>query len=277
MRRSAAWLALVAVLVPGGCQSAPPVPADPNRPAVTSAALGELSPRMTLEVERRLPHDPTAFTQGLEFHDGQLYESRGEYGSSAITRIDPETGATITSTPLPEDHFGEGLTVVGDQIWMLTWRAGVAYTFDRETLAETGQVSYDGEGWGLCDEPDRLVMSDGSDTLTFRDPSSFEVIGEVAVTRDGSPILNLNELECLDGLVLANVWQTDEILIIDPATGQVVTTIDASGLLSQADRQGLSDPRNAVLNGIAYDLDREVLLVTGKLWPAMFEVRLTPQ
>jgi glutaminyl-peptide cyclotransferase len=245
------------------------LPADSASPEVTSRLAGDLR----VEVLETYPHDTGAFTQGLEFHEGQLYEGTGRHGLSDLRVVAYETGEVLAQEPLPETAFGEGITVVDDQIWQLTWQEGFAFRRDRETLAEIEQVPYDGEGWGVCHDPDadRLVMSNGTAELTFRDPETFDPTGTVTVTRDGEPLLQINELECVDGQVWANVWLTDEIVRIDPETGEVGATVDASGLLSE-DEQASAD----VLNGIAAIPDSDTFLITGKLWPHTFVVRFVP-
>ena len=222
-----------------------------------------------VEVLGTLPHDTGAFTQGLELVDGVLYEGTGLEGQSSLRRLDPSSGEVRERVDLPETFFGEGITVVGDRIWQLTWRNGVAIERDRTTLEEVRRVTYEGEGWGLCRDGGRLVMSDGSDELAFRDPTSFAETGAVAVRRDGQPVTRLNELECVDGQVWANVWQTDEVVRIDPANGQVTATDDLSGL------RPADVPRGDVLNGIAAVPGTDEFLVTGKNWPTIFRVRFT--
>ncbi|MFI7676155.1 glutaminyl-peptide cyclotransferase [Actinophytocola sp. NPDC049390] len=252
-------LAVAGVLLIAGCSAGTPAaPADDT---------------LTVDVLATIPHDPQAFTQGLELVDGVLYEGTGLEGASSIRTVDPETGEVEKKVDLPADLFGEGITVAGDTIWQITWRDGVAIRRDRHTLAEVGRASYDGEGWGLCHDGDRLVMSDGTDRLSFRDVTTFAELGEVRVrdTND-QPLTNLNELECVDGQVYANVWQTDRIVRIDPASGQVTADVDLTGLLPEADRDGTD-----VLNGIAAVPGTDEFLVTGKLWPTMFRVRfVTP-
>ncbi|KOX22680.1 glutaminyl-peptide cyclotransferase [Saccharothrix sp. NRRL B-16348] len=222
-----------------------------------------------VEVLGTLPHDTGAFTQGLELVDGVLYEGTGLEGQSSLRRLDPASGELRQRVDLPEPLFGEGITVVGDRIWQLTWRDGVAIERDRDTLEEVRRVTYEGEGWGLCRDGDRLVMSDGSDELAFRDPASFAETGSVAVRRDGQPVTRLNELECVGGQVWANVWQTDEVVRIDPANGQVTDTVDLSGL------RPADVPASNVLNGIAAVPGTDEFLVTGKNWPTIFRVRFT--
>lgn len=221
------------------------------------------------EVLDTAPHDPNAFTQGLELVDGVLYEGTGLEGESSIRATDPDTGDVERQTALPGDLFGEGITVVGDTIWQLTWQDGVAIRRDRATLAERGRAEYRGEGWGLCHDGEQLVMSDGSDRLTFRDPRTFAETGRTRVRdADGEPVDRLNELECVDGAVYANVWQTDHIVRIDPSSGRVTATVDLTGLLPEAERAAAD-----VLNGIAAIPGTDEFLITGKWWPTLFRVR----
>lgn len=235
------------------------------------AEADENLPRLTTQVLDTHPHDTQAFTQGLETDGDVLYESTGMHGESGVRAVDRETGAELASAPLPPHYFGEGVTRAGDTLWQLTWKDGVAFARDPTTLAERRQVRYRGQGWGLCTRGDSLVMSDGSATLTFRDPVSFEPTGSVTLTSHTST--QLNELDCAeDGSVYANAWPTDDILQIDPDTGAVLAVIDASGLLSAADRADAD-----VLNGIAGIPGTDRFLVTGKYWPSMFEVRFAPQ
>jgi glutaminyl-peptide cyclotransferase len=220
------------------------------------------------------PHDADAFTQGLEFVDGLLLESTGRYGSSSLRLVDPLTGDVIVNTAVEESLFAEGATVVGDEIWQLTWRSEQALVYSVDDLVEQRRVSYSGEGWGLCfddDPPGRLIMSDGSDRLTFRDPASFEAQGSVAVADDDGPITQLNELECVDGLVWANIWKSDRVVAIEPDTGDVVGQVDLAPLVPA----GLGD-QEAVTNGVAYDAATGRYWVTGKLWPVIYEIELRP-
>ncbi len=262
-----ALLAAALLVVAGalaGCAAAPAAPV-PTAVTATPSAVPTLRP----EVLAELPHDPAAFTQGFEIDDGVLYEGTGLEGRSQLRELDPGTGAVRRSVPLPGQLFGEGVTVVGATIWQLTWRDGVALEWDRATLALRREVPIEGEGWGLCDDGGRLVRSDGTDRLRFHDPVTFAERDSVAATLDGAPVTRLNELECVGGQVWANVWQTDRIVRIDPASGQVTAVVDAAGLLDPARRAGAD-----VLNGIAaVPGDGGEFLVTGKLWPVTFRVR----
>jgi glutamine cyclotransferase len=257
LRATGPLLAVAALL--SGCAGAP-------IEAVAEATAPVLRPTVLAET----PHDTTAFTQGFEIDGAALYEGTGLAGESQLRELDPATGEVRRSVPVPDGMFGEGITVVDDRIWQLTWQDGVAIEWDKATFAMLREVPVDGEGWGLCRDGGRLVRSDGTDRLRFHDPASFAETGSVAVTRDGRPVEELNELECVDGRVWANIWQSDEIVRIDPADGVVDAVVDASGLLP-ADRRGGAD----VLNGIAHAGGDEYLL-TGKLWPVTFRVLLDP-
>ncbi len=217
------------------------------------------------------PHDPEAFTQGLVFEDGRLFESTGLRGSSTLREVDLETGTVVRSIDLDDRYFGEGLELVDDRLIQLTWQSQTAFVHDRDTFELLGTFEYPTEGWGLCRDGDRLVMSDGSPELVFRDPDTFESAGSVTVTLDGQPVEGLNELECVDGDVWANVWLTDTIVRIDPGSGTVTGVVDASEL--EADRPA---DDSGVLNGIAYDEATGRLQVTGKLWSTVYEVEFVP-
>ena len=233
-------------------------------------AAGEL----TVSVQRRLPHDASAFTQGLEVVNGEVIESTGLYRRSTARRWNLDTGTTTAEVEVPKQYFAEGMTELPDgRLVQLTWKEGTALVRDPDTLREVDRFTYQGEGWGICmdETTNRLIMSDGSATLTFRDPVTFKVTGTEEVTdANDKPVTRLNELECVAGRVWANVWQTDTIVGIDAATGRLVATVDASGLLS--DEQATDAD---VLNGIAALPDDE-FLITGKLWPEAFVVRFVP-
>jgi glutamine cyclotransferase len=219
----------------------------------------------------RRPHDTSAFTEGLVVADGRLFESTGLLGSSSLREVDLVTGKVIRLRQLPKDVFAEGLAAVGNQLVQLTWKNGVALVWDRDTFNEVRRFSYQGEGWGLCYDPTakRLVQSDGSSQLTFRNPDDFSVMGKVSVILQGRALDKLNELECAPDGVWANVWLSDRIVRIDPATGRVTGEADAKGLAPA--QRGSED----VLNGIALLADG-TWLVTGKDWPTMYVVRFNP-
>ncbi len=253
--------AVVLIMISAGCSAAPAPVATP------AAAVPMLRPQVLAE----LPHDRAAFTQGLEFGpDGRLYEGTGMAGRSQLRELDPATGAVRRSAPLPGSLFGEGITVVGDRIWQLSWRDGVALEWDLTDFTLLREAPFDGEGWGLCLDGNRLVRSDGTGLLRFHDPGTFAENGSVVVTLDGEPVTALNELECVDGQVWANVWGSDRILRIDPGDGRVTAVVDAAGLLDPAQRAGTD-----VLNGIAA-LGPDEFLLTGKYWPSAFRVRFVP-
>lgn len=238
--------------------------AEPTLPPLPSFS----SEVLEVEIVARHDHDVEAFTQGLEFDADRLFESRGRYGTSALTEIDPETGTPLRAVALDDEEFGEGLTIVDDRIIVLTYRENVAYVYDIDTFEVIETFSYQGEGWGICDDSERLVMSDGTTDLTFRDRDTFEVLERITVTFEGQPLDDVNELECVGDLLFANVFRTDIIVVIDPTTGQVVHRAEVPGLLD-ATEAGAAD----VLNGIAYDEQTGHFWITGKYWPAMFEIR----
>jgi glutaminyl-peptide cyclotransferase len=251
-----------------------PAPESTPRPSSTRSAPTVSSThaavdRLRVEVIERRPHDARSYTQGLEMADGRLYEGNA-YGPAAVREVDPDTGAIVRSVELDRAYFGEGITIVDDRLIQLTWQEHTAFIYRLSDLAQIGTFSYDTEGWGLCDDGTRLVMSDGTSRLYFRDRETFEVLGTVDVTNDGLPSEGLNELECVDGVVYANVYPTETIMRIDPTSGFVTGVIDASGLLGAG---GSAGEEGAVLNGIAYDETSQTFLLTGKLWPALFEVR----
>lgn len=244
------------------------MPTEEATEPVSTASAGDPVQAMKVEVVDSLPHDRGAYTQGLLWHEGRLYESTGQYRSSTLRQVDPATGEIVSSRKLPDSMFGEGLARVGNRLIQLTWRENTALVWDLETLSEVARFDFAGEGWGLCYDGNHLVMSDGSSRLTVRDPQTFEAVREVEVTlRDGT-VGRLNELECVGDRIYANVYTTDWIVRIDPESGRVDGLIDASGLLSAEERRGVD-----VLNGIAFDPGDRVFYLTGKLWPKLFAVR----
>ncbi len=226
---------------------------------------------LTVEVLSTRPHDPAAYTQGLLLQGQMLYESTGRYGQSSLRRVDPQSGEVLQRIDLPQAVFGEGLARRGDRLVQLTYLEQTAFVYTIEGFLSVGRFSYQGQGWGLCYDGEHFLMSNGSSALTVRDPVTFEVVDQIDVTSQGMPVLNLNELEYVDGFVYANVYRTDRIVRIEKDTGKVTANIDAAGLLSPAEALHAD-----VLNGIAYDREKEVFLITGKLWPKLFEVRFVP-
>lgn len=261
-----------------GAQHPPRQPAPPAEPPASSAAASPSQPagrqpeRLKVQIVSIRFHDPESYTQGLLWHEGSLYESAGHYGRSSLREVDPATGVVKRRLNLPPEYFAEGLARVGEHLILLTWQEGTALVYRLSDFGKVKELGYTGEGWGLCYDGRRLVMSDGSDRLTFRDPETFASLGQVRVTRAGQPAERLNELECVDGQIWANVWMNDEILRIDPGTGEVTAVVDASGLLTPQEYAAGAE----VLNGIAWLPDSKTFLLTGKLWPKAFEVRFVP-
>ena len=268
MRRGLACLMAggLAAGVWSGCNT--PTAAASAAPAETQRLGAE---RLHVQVLQTYPHDPGAFTQGLVLTGGRLFESTGLEGRSSLREVDVTTGKVLRRTDVPAPIFAEGLALVGTRLFQITWKHETAFTYDRDTFKAGPTFPYTGEGWGLCHDGRDLVMSDGSAQLTFRGPETFRPVREVTVRENGQPVQQLNELECVKGSVYANVWQTDRIVRIDPKTGAVTASIDATGLLAPAERFGTD-----VLNGIAYDPSNDTFLITGKLWPRIFRVRFVP-
>jgi len=223
----------------------------------------------TYKVITSYPHDPEAFTQGLAIDNGLLYEGTGRYGLSSLRWVDLPTGKPIKEYNLPREYFGEGITVFGDRIIQLTWTSKVGFVYDKISFRLLRKFTFPVEGWGITHNGSYLVMSDGTATLRFLDPESFEERRRVKIVDDKGPVDKLNELEYVNGKIYANVWQTDRIAIIDPEAGQVTGWLDMSGLLGKEEAGHSVD----VLNGIAYDPAKDSLYVTGKLWPRLFEIQ----
>lgn len=243
----------------------------PSSSARDSATAGITA--YTYEIVNVWPHDPEAFTQGLVFLNDRLLESTGLNGQSTLRRVDLATGRILQQVKLPSEYFAEGMTVLNGKIYQLTWKNQKGFVYNLETFEREREFSYPGEGWGLTTDGRSLILSDGTHQLRFIDPVTFKVTRTVPVLNQGQPVRMLNELEYIKGELFANVWQSQTIVRIDPATGKVVGTIDFFGLLPPEDRHADTD----VLNGIAYDATRDRLFVTGKNWPKLFEVRLKPK
>lgn len=278
-----------ALIFLAGCdQSPPPAPGNlsviPSAPASndpSNAPAGETNapaatapvPFYTYEVVNTYPHDPGAFTQGLVFLDGVLFESTGLNGQSSLRKVDLKTGGVLKKIDVPAEYFAEGLAVLGDKAYQLTWQSHKGFVYDRDSFQLEKEFSYDGEGWGLATDGQWLILSDGTDQIRFLDPATFAVKRTIAVRFQGNPVNQLNELEYVKGEIFANVWQSDFVVRIDPASGRVTGVIDFTSLLAPQDRT----PQTDVLNGIAYDPATDRLFVTGKRWPKLFEVRLKPK
>ena len=256
----------------------------PSPAGVTTAVTENPVPasrEYTYSVVATYPHDSTAYTQGLVFANGGLYESTGRYGESTLRRVALETGEVLQLRALPPETFGEGMALIGDEIVQLTWKSHLGFVYARDSFDLLRTFDYPTEGWGLTTDglwndngtPQRLIMSDGTDTLRFWDPMTLEEIGRLQIRDGQTPVTMLNELEYIGGLVYANVWKTDRIAMIDLSTGQVAGWIDLAGLLGPEDRGEGVD----VLNGIAYDPELDRLFVTGKWWPKLFEIDLVPR
>jgi len=231
-------------------------------------------PVSDFRVVQTYPHDPQAFTQGLLFHEGHLYESTGRYSQSTLRKVDLESGEVVQSVPLNSALFGEGLALWEDRLIQLTWKAGTALVYDLHSMILLDTFSYQGQGWGLTADDTSLILSDGSATLRFFDPQTFTEIRRIEVQEQGRPVSQLNELEYVKGEILANVWHSDRIARINPQSGRVQGWIDLKGLLPEHLQPQDSE---GVLNGIAWDAENQRLFVTGKLWPKLFAIELIPE
>jgi glutaminyl-peptide cyclotransferase len=221
------------------------------------------------------PHDPAAYTEGLFYRDGALYEATGTVGASSVRKVALRSGKVLRQTATPWPDYGEGIVAWKDRLIQLTWQDHEGIVYDLATLTPRAKFAYPGEGWALTDDGTHLLMSDGTPTIRVLDPDSLKQVGRIEVTADGKPLANLNELEWVKGELYANVWLTDRIARIDPASGKVMGWIDLTGL--GPDPASLPDPTNDVLNGIAYDAAHDRLFVTGKCWPQLYEIRLLPR
>ena len=219
------------------------------------------------------PHDTSYYTEGLQLYKNNLFESTGNYGVSKLVKIDLKTGRPVKELTLNEKYFGEGLTVLNDTIYQMTYKEKTGFVYDMNfNLLRT--FTYETEGWGMTTDGKNLIMSDGSSNLYYRDTKSFSTQKIVSVTDNNGPVANVNELEWVDGFIYANIWNTDNIIKIDPSNGHVVGKMDFTGLLEKAGKPGPNYDVGNVLNGIAYDSTKKTLLITGKLWPLIFEVKL---
>ncbi len=263
-----ARLALLAILA--GCSGSGSKPAAPRSQDSTAAAPGV--PTSSVAVVHRWPHDATAFTEGLEFHQGRVYEGTGLNGQSGVRMSDLATATVQRRVALPQVDFGEGITIFRGRLYELTWQNGVGFIYDTATFTRKGTFTYSGQGWGLTHDSASLIMSDGTDVLRYLDPTTLRVTKALAVTSGGLPVQRLNELEWIKGQIWANIWQTPQIARIDPHTGAVVGWIDLTNLVPTGSQ---FDSVN-VANGIAYDSAGDRVFVTGKRWPVLFEIKLEP-
>ncbi|HSE31238.1 MAG TPA: glutaminyl-peptide cyclotransferase [Pyrinomonadaceae bacterium] len=228
------------------------------------------TPTYGFEVVNTFKHATDSFTQGLEYREGKLYESAGGDGTSSLRLVELETGRVLDKVDVPMPYFAEGLTLLNGKIYQLTWQNGVGFIYDSKTFSKIGQFNYDGEGWGLTNDGQSLILSDGTNSIRFLDPGSFKVTKTIAVLDGNKPIASLNELEYFDGQIYSNIWHRDQVAIINPQTGKVTAWLNLKGLL----QPGEVRDEEAVLNGIAYDSTNKRLFVTGKLWPKLFEIRV---
>ena len=254
-------LALTGVFFINGCSNLEP------------SANSNLIPVYTYKVVNTYPHDRSAFTQGLVFKDGVLYEGTGLHGYSTLRRVKLETGEILQICELSPQFFGEGVTVYENKIIQLTWQSHIGFVYDKYSFKLLQEFNYPDEGWGITHDGEHLIMSDGTETLHFLDPETFEEISQIEVSANNIPVTRINELEYIQGEIYANIWQTERIARIDPLTGQVIGWIDLKGILSPEDDSETVD----VLNGIAYDAKNDRLFVTGKFWPKLFEIELMGQ
>ena len=261
----------LSVLIGCGCSRSA---SDANGvPSTQSSSVHEVL-NYGYEIVEKYDHDPDAFTQGLVFFDGYLYEGTGLYGYSSLRKVDLATGKVVKQHDLPTRYFGEGITVFNNRLLQLTWQKGLMFAYEIDSFESLGQYSYDTEGWGFTNDGTNLIVSDGTEILYFRDPYSFEETRRLRVVDGYRVINNLNELEFIEGEIWANVWQTDRIARIDPNNGNVKGWINLAGLLSDDDRKGR---RVDVLNGIAFDQHSQRIFVTGKWWPVLYEIKIIEQ
>lgn len=266
-----------AALACGGCENRQPKASQPTAPAehVPSDAPQDLpGPQLSVAaVVRDLPHDRTAFTEGLAFWQGRLFEGTGLYGESVVRELDPGSGRELRRAALDAKDFGEGITILNGRLYQLTWQEHRCLVYDAASFARLDELAYEGEGWGLTNDGASLIMSDGSEWIRYRDAASFHVTRSLRVTLAGRPVPRLNELEYIHGEIWANVWYSDMILRISPDDGHVLGILDASKILDRTQRPGDADD---ILNGIAFDPSSGSLLVTGKRWPAIYKIELPP-
>lgn len=238
--------------------------------AAETGVSTETIPIYTYKIKHAWPHDKQAFTQGLIYQDGILWESTGQYGSSSLRKVELKTGRVLQKISVPEEYFAEGMTLFRGKVFQLTWQSQRGFIYDPTTFQKLGEFVYNNEGWGLTHDGESLIMSDGTNQIRYLDPTTFQTTRKVSIFERGTPVMRLNELEFIRGEIYANIWETNRIVRIDPKSGKILAWIDLTGLLGDKERTGAED----VLNGIAYDEKGQRLFVTGKLWPKLFEIEL---
>jgi glutaminyl-peptide cyclotransferase len=263
MRRPVIYLALITVAVALACA----------RGTTTQGSPQAVVPSLDYAIVHTYPHDPDAFTQGLLFHDGFMYESTGRNGFSSVRKVRLETGEVLRRVDVPEMYFAEGLALAGRRLVQLTWQAQMGFVYDLDSFAKQGTFDYQGEGWGLTTDGSRLIMSDGTPAIRFLDAHTLRETGRITVRDAGTPVKDLNELEMVGGALFANVWLTSRIVRIDPKTGAVTGHLDLDRITPAAPPGKQID----VLNGIAWDAQQKRLFVTGKLWPSLYEIAIEPE
>jgi len=250
-------------------QKTPPQNSSAGQDA-EAARTPETIPTYSYKVKNSWPHDRRAYTQGLIFLEGILWESTGQYGSSSLRKVELKTGKVLKQISVPQKYFAEGMTVFNNKVFQLTWQEHKGFIYDPATFQKQGEFTYTGEGWGLTHDGESLIMSDGTNQLRFLDPATLRTKRTVSVLNAGEPVEQLNELEYINGEIYANIYQTDRIVRVDPKSGKILGWIDLTGLLKTKERTGEED----VLNGIAYDEAGKRLFVTGKMWPKLFEIEI---
>ena len=266
MRREFLMMLLSAVLVAGVLACSEPTTATQT----ATEAETDSVPVYSYQVINTWPHDPEAYTQGLVFHDGVLFESTGLRGASSLRRVELKTGKVKKKLEVAREYFAEGMTIFQDKIFQLTWQGQKGFVYNLKKFKQEGEFTYEGEGWGLTHDGHSLILSDGTNRIRFLDPVSFQVQRTISVYDNGQPLTDLNELEYIKGEIYANIWRSDRIVRLDPHTGKINAWIDMTGLHHQGEEE---NPENC-LNGIAYDAEQDRLFVTGKRWPQLFEIRL---
>jgi glutamine cyclotransferase len=260
---------IVATFLVSSCKNNDDNNSEPTANANTIAAPANLS----YNIVGMLAHDTSYFTEGLQYYNNELYESTGNYGKSKLLKIDPSNGKAVKELKLNKEYFGEGLTVLRDTIYQMTWQEKTGFKYDAKTFKQIGTFSYENDGWGMTTDGTHLIMGDGSSNLYYRRPSDFRTLKVVGVTDNNGPVANINELEFVDGFIYANIWNTNYIIKIDPSNGHVIGRIDLTGILEQGAKESPDPNKGNVLNGIAYNVEKKNFYVTGKNWPVMFVMK----